>query len=91
MEVGTENSWIRRIKNQDEPLTHGWFSVKQPDSRAIAEGITYEEARDQERQYFSNTAPWNTLDFEHRTRLGTSMLVERLSDVLSDCISLRWA
>lgn len=89
MEVGTEDSWMRRIKNQDEPLTHGWFSVKQPDSRAIKEGITYEEARGQEKQYFSNTTPWNVLDFEHRNRLGTASLVERLSDVLTDCISLR--
>lgn len=89
MEVGTEDSWIRRLKNQDDPLAHGWFSVKQPDSRAIADGITYEAARDEEKQYFSNTAPWSTLDFEHRSRLGTSRLVERLSDVLTDCISLR--
>ncbi|KAM5545240.1 hypothetical protein V8D89_001351 [Ganoderma adspersum] len=89
MEVGTEDSWIRRLKNQDDPLAHGWFSVKQPDSRAIADGITYEAARDEERQYFSNTTPWSTLDSEHRSRLGTSRLAERLSDVLTDCISLR--
>ena len=89
MEVGTEDSWMRRLKNLDEPLTHGWFSVKQPDSRAIAEGITYEAARDLEGQYFASTAPWNTLDSEHQGRLGTFRLVERLSDVLTDCISLR--
>ncbi|KAI1783496.1 P-loop containing nucleoside triphosphate hydrolase protein [Ganoderma leucocontextum] len=89
MEVGNEDNWIRRIRNQDEPLTHGWFSVKQPDSRAISDGITYEAARVQERKYFSDNAPWNGLDFEHQNRLGTSKLVERLSDVLSDCISMR--
>ncbi|TBU52257.1 P-loop containing nucleoside triphosphate hydrolase protein [Dichomitus squalens] len=86
---GEEGSWLRYIRNEDEPLEHGWFSVKQPDSRAIATGITWAEAREKEREFFATSSPWNILDLEYQNRLGTTKLVERLSDVLSDCISQR--
>lgn len=86
---GEEDGWLRYIRNQEEPLEHGWFSVKQPDSRAINEGISWDEARDRERSFFSTVPPWNALDLEFQNRLGTKKLVERLSDVLSDFISQR--
>ena len=82
---------MRYIRNQSEPLTHGWFSVKQPDSRALSAGITWEEARESERNFFLYTAPWNQLDLEYQNRLGTYKLVERLSDLLSDKIRERCA
>ncbi|KAH9925885.1 P-loop containing nucleoside triphosphate hydrolase protein [Epithele typhae] len=86
---GEEDDWLKYIRNQAEPLQHGWFSVKQPDSRAIAGGITWEDAREKEREYFSTVSPWNALDLEYKNRLGTHKLVDRLSDVLSDRISQR--
>ncbi|KAI0740579.1 P-loop containing nucleoside triphosphate hydrolase protein [Earliella scabrosa] len=86
---GEEDNWLRYIRNQEEPLEHGWFSVKQPDSRAIAAGITWEEAREKEHEFFSTQSPWNVLDLEYQNRLGTDKLVDRLSDVLSECISQR--
>ncbi|KAI8978167.1 P-loop containing nucleoside triphosphate hydrolase protein [Trametes punicea] len=87
--AGEEDCWLRYIRNQDEPLVHGWFSVKQPDSRDIAAGVTWSQARQNERDFFNTTAPWNRLDLEFLNRLGTQKLVERLSDVLSDKISQR--
>ncbi|KAI0753564.1 P-loop containing nucleoside triphosphate hydrolase protein [Daedaleopsis nitida] len=86
---GEEDNWVRFIRNQDESLVHGWFSVKQPDSRAIAAGISWEEAREKEREFFSTVAPWSMLEHECQNRLGTEKLVNRLSDVLSECISQR--
>ncbi|KAI0359461.1 hypothetical protein OH77DRAFT_1419958 [Trametes cingulata] len=86
---GEEDSWLRYIRNQEEALAHGWFAVKQPDSRAIASGITWGEAREREREFFTTVSPWNRLDLEHQNRLGTAKLVERLSDVLTDKISQR--
>ncbi|KAI0764302.1 P-loop containing nucleoside triphosphate hydrolase protein [Trametes elegans] len=87
--AGEEDGWLRYIRNQAEPLEHGWFSVKQPDSRAIAEGITWREARKKEEEFFDTVAPWCQLHLEHQNRLGTAKLVERLSDVLSDKIQQR--
>ncbi|OBZ65814.1 Interferon-induced GTP-binding protein Mx [Grifola frondosa] len=52
-------------------------------------GITWEEARQDERDYFSSTSPWSGLDFEFQDHLGTANLTERLSMVLSDLISKR--
>ncbi|KAI0333222.1 hypothetical protein GY45DRAFT_1319829 [Cubamyces sp. BRFM 1775] len=86
---GEEDLWLRYIRNQSEPLTHGWYSVKQPDSRALNAGITWEEARQSERTFFDSTAPWNRLDLEFQNRLGTHKLVERLSDLLSEKIAQR--
>ncbi|KAI0364813.1 hypothetical protein BV20DRAFT_1029061 [Pilatotrama ljubarskyi] len=86
---GEEDGWLRYIRNQDEALAHGWFAVKQPDSRAIASGITWGEARQKESEFFITVSPWNRLDLEYQNRLGTAKLVERLSDVLSDKISQR--
>ena len=63
--------------------------MKQPDSKALMEGISWDEARDRERSFFSTAPPWNALDLEFRNHLGTKKLVERLSDVLSDSISQR--
>lgn len=63
--------------------------MKQPDSRAIAAGITWEEAREREREFFTTITPWCVLDLEYQNRLGTEKLVECLSDVLSECISQR--
>ncbi|OBZ65896.1 Interferon-induced GTP-binding protein Mx2 [Grifola frondosa] len=87
--TGDEIRWLPFIKNEDEALEHGWFSVKQPDSRAIAAGITWEDARRQEHEYFSSTSPWSSLDVGLRSHLGTAQLVARLSDVLSDLIVKR--
>ena len=85
--TGEEGDWLRYIRNEEEPLEHGWFSVKQPDSRTIASGITWHQAREKERDFFSTTPPWNKLDLEYKNRLGTVKLVERLSEVLSDRIA----
>ena len=88
---GEEDTWLRYIRNQEEPLRYGWFAVKQPDSRAIAAGITREAARAREREFFLTVPPWSGLDLECQNRLGTGKLVERLSDVLSDSIAQRYA
>ncbi|OBZ65815.1 Interferon-induced GTP-binding protein Mx [Grifola frondosa] len=89
IDAGDEEKWLRFIKNEYEALDNGWFSVKQPDTRALAAGISWSEARQQEREYFSSTSPWAALDYEYQNQLGTANLTERLSAVLSDLIAKR--
>ncbi|EMD32890.1 hypothetical protein CERSUDRAFT_160914 [Gelatoporia subvermispora B] len=84
--TGEEERWLRFIKNEHQPLEHGWFSVRQPDSQALRAGITYSEARQQELDYFAKTPPWSTLDRQCLKQLGTANVVERLSEVLLDLI-----
>ena len=66
-----------------------FFSVKNPDSQDIKNGITYEQAREKEAQFFSTKAPWSSLEWLYQRRLGTEKLTRRLGQVLSDLISKR--
>ncbi|EMD32900.1 hypothetical protein CERSUDRAFT_76972 [Gelatoporia subvermispora B] len=86
---GEEDRWLRFVRNEYEALENGWFSVKQPDSRALAEGISWAEARQLEQEYFSMTPSWAKLESQYRQQLGTTSLIERLSAVLSSLITKR--
>ncbi|KAI0782953.1 P-loop containing nucleoside triphosphate hydrolase protein [Abortiporus biennis] len=86
---GEEDRWLRLIKNEVEQLDNGWFCVKQPDSASLKAGISWSEARDAERDYFSLKHPWSDLEPTHQRRLGTSNLADCLSDILSDLIAKR--
>lgn len=88
---GEENPWIRFIRNEREPLENNWFSVKQPSSLEIKNGITWTEARKSEEAFFAGKYPWSELDAIYRKYLGTEHLVERCSAVLSDLIAKRSA
>ncbi|KAI0077225.1 hypothetical protein K474DRAFT_1596469 [Panus rudis PR-1116 ss-1] len=87
--LGEEERWLRFIRNEEEPLDNGWYSVKQPDSRALKAGITWSDARTAERDFFSVTSPWSSLDYSDQQRLGTMNLTERLSSILSELIAKR--
>jgi hypothetical protein len=86
--LGEEDRWLRFIRNEYETLENGWYCVKQPGS--ISLGISWAEARAQENEYFSMTAPWSALDAMYQNYLRTSNLTERLSIILSELISKRW-
>ena len=81
---------MRYIKNEDRPLENGWFSVKQPDPQALRDGITWEEARAAEQEWFSSNAPWAGLDYELQQHLGRENLMSSMSDLLSSLIAKRY-
>jgi hypothetical protein len=87
---GEEDRWISFIRNEREPLENNWYSVKQPNSKTIQEGVTWSQAREQERAFFSQTSPWSDLDGVYQGYLGTGNLVNRLSLILSDLIAKRF-
>ncbi|KAI5117952.1 hypothetical protein M0805_004717 [Coniferiporia weirii] len=86
IEPGEEQRWIKCLRNESQPLELGWFCVKQPDPAQLKQGITWKEAREREREFFSSREPW--CDLSPRN-LGTPQLVARLSDTLSDLIAKR--
>ncbi|KAI0782967.1 P-loop containing nucleoside triphosphate hydrolase protein [Abortiporus biennis] len=86
---GEEDRWLRFIRNEYESLDNGWFSVKQPDTKALQAGITWSEARAAEREFFSLTSSWSALDYSYQQRLGTTNLTECLSTILSGLIARR--
>lgn len=64
--------------------------MKQPDSLALAAGITWVEARKTEREFFESTEAWAELEYEFQGRLGTANLTRCLSDILTDLIAKRF-
>lgn len=87
--TGEVANWLPFIRNEKEPLENGWYCVKQPGSEAIKLGITWAQARKEEELFF---AGWSDgLDPVYMKYLTTSNLVERLSLILSDLISKRFA
>lgn len=82
---GDEQKWITVLKNEHKglELDNGWFSVKQPDTVQLEEGITRAEARQAEEKYFESTSHWASLPLKFRQRLGTDNLAERCSELLS--------
>ncbi|KAJ7651398.1 hypothetical protein FB45DRAFT_1079214, partial [Roridomyces roridus] len=86
---GEDDAWLALIRNEREALKNHWYCVKQPSSKDIKDGITWEEAREMEKGFFSMTAPWKGLDPMYKKRLGTDNLVERLSSILSALILRR--
>jgi len=77
--------------SDDDDETGGieYFSVKNPDSQDIKNGITYEQARRKETEFFSTKAPWSNLDWLYQQRLGTEKLTRRLGEFLSNLIAKR--
>ena len=82
---GDEEKWVTVLRNEHKglELDNGWFSVKQPDTVQLAEGITRAEAKQEEEKFFQVTNPWASLPLKFRQRLGTHKLAERCSDLLS--------
>ncbi|KAF8504672.1 P-loop containing nucleoside triphosphate hydrolase protein [Russula emetica] len=90
--VGEEGSWIGMIEGHSDDDENGgieYFSVKNPDSQDMKNGITYEQARQKEAEFFSTKAPWSNLDWLYQQRLGTEKLTRRLGELLSNLIAKR--
>ncbi|KAI0302311.1 P-loop containing nucleoside triphosphate hydrolase protein [Multifurca ochricompacta] len=89
--LGEEGNWTRLIQGHSDGKEGRveYFSVKNPDSQDIRNGITYELAREKEFEFFSTRTPWSNLDQLYQRRLGTEKLTRRLGQVLSNLISKR--
>ncbi|KAH8996866.1 P-loop containing nucleoside triphosphate hydrolase protein [Lactarius akahatsu] len=79
--------WVRYIRGETEPLHHGWFCVKQPDTQSPHPPPSLVEAREQEDRWFKKTSTWRELPRTFHNRLGTKKLVQHLEEILSDLMS----
>ena len=87
--TGEEAIWINKIQGGGKDGGIEYYSVKNPDSQDIRNGITYERAREKEAEFFSTKEPWSRQDALNKRRLGTDKLTRRLGQVLSNLISKR--
>ena len=85
--AGEEAMWINKIQSGEANGGIEYFFVKNPDSQDIKNGITYEQARENETEFFLNRTPWSSLELPWQRRLGTDKLTKRLGQVLCSLTS----
>lgn len=87
IEYGAASKWVKILRGEENSLLHGWYCVKQPDLVQMQEGLSWEEARAAEAEFFSTVSPWADLERSHKARIGSGKLADRLGVILSDLVS----
>lgn len=76
--------WLEVIEGRRFPLRHGYYCTRQPDDDERTNGITADQARKAELDFFARTSPWNRT--AQQQRFGTRNLITSLSKLLSQVI-----
>ncbi|KAJ3486023.1 hypothetical protein NLI96_g4541 [Meripilus lineatus] len=84
---GEHDAWLRVLEGTSKHnLQLGYFVTKQPSPKELEEGVTFEEARRREHEFFAHEAPWR--DQSHlEPRMGTKNLTRALSNLLARVIN----
>jgi hypothetical protein len=80
---------MKLLENQQERFRHGWHCVKQLDQQQLDGGISWEDARNSEIQFFENAPHWSSLEEAIKYRLGTKFLTQALGAILFELICAR--
>lgn len=72
----------RVLSGRKYPMGYGWFVTKQPSQKELQQGITHQQARQREADFFA-AGPWIEELASHRDRLGTVALQDALSRLLT--------
>ncbi|KAJ1300015.1 hypothetical protein OPQ81_011849 [Rhizoctonia solani] len=89
IEPGQEDQWIPLIAGERNPLTNGWYCVKQLSPRDREAGLSWEEARAQESEYFETAPAWSAIREQLKSNVGSKNLAVKLGEVLSNEIKKR--
>lgn len=74
------------IAESDFLNADGYYITKQPSTKELEKGITFEAAREREQAFFRDTPPWCDKG-NLRDRMGTPRLTKALSQLLGEVIS----
>jgi len=80
---GDHDKWLSIVRNEEWKLKHGWYVTRQCSTAEIAKNLSAEEVRANEALFFEKE-PWKSMIDDGR--LGTSRLVDKLGDLLSNMI-----
>ncbi|KAI9673656.1 MAG: hypothetical protein M1817_002293 [Caeruleum heppii] len=83
LQDGDEPTALKIAKNEAEPLTHGWFCVRNRSTQEIQNGITIRDRHRLETEFFKRK-PWDSLD---RQRVGITPLKRFIGRLLSDHVA----
>ncbi|RIB21928.1 P-loop containing nucleoside triphosphate hydrolase protein [Gigaspora rosea] len=82
IEEGTHDKWLKIMRNEAHRLDLGYYAVKNPSQKHLNDGITFEDARQDEIDFFEQG--WTK--FLLRERIGVVKLRLKLSDLLIQSI-----
>lgn len=81
---GTSNHTLSVLNGARFKLGHGYFVVKNPSQEDLDRGITNQQARRMEQEFFDANQPWNTAAFNpFFDRFGSAALSGYLSEELA--------
>ncbi|GAA5832477.1 hypothetical protein JCM5353_003251 [Sporobolomyces roseus] len=86
LQEGEHQKWLQILLGQKHKLSNGYFATRLPGTADLGKNLTFEAARDAERNFFTSTAPWSTISSDVRRRLGIPLLTAYLSEKLSSYI-----
>ncbi|CAG8604246.1 10376_t:CDS:2, partial [Paraglomus occultum] len=81
IEEKTHGKWLPKLENLSGP---DYFVVMNPDQAKLIKGVTFIQAREEEKQWFENTQPWCSSTF--KDKLGVQKLRTRLENLLIEKI-----
>ncbi|PBK80191.1 hypothetical protein ARMGADRAFT_1003277 [Armillaria gallica] len=82
--VKTRALWLDVVEGRRFPLKHGYYCTRHPDDADRSQGMTSEEARKAEMEFFARTEPWNISIKLHY--FGVKNLTAALSSLLIQVI-----
>lgn len=86
LQEGEERNWFDIIEGRKHQLALGYFVTKQPSPKDVEKGISHQDARMAERDFFNNHPIWSACTSLARDRMGTKRLGASLSTLLSRLI-----
>ena len=90
LQEGEHDRWLQVLRGDRARLVNGYFSTKQPGAADLGKNLSFEAAREAEKNFFLSKEPWSSLPAELQRRLGTPKLTEYLSNKLSSYIKQKW-
>ncbi|KAK7676574.1 hypothetical protein QCA50_020450 [Cerrena zonata] len=82
--IKARNLWLDVIEGRRFSLRHGYYCTRQPDDEERSKGISAEEARRVEKDFFLRISPWSKSSQQYR--FGTHNLINNISTLLSQLI-----
>ncbi|KAG8974089.1 hypothetical protein FRC05_007837 [Tulasnella sp. 425] len=87
IQPGDEDRWLQILRGEELVLRNGWYCVKQRGPKELEIGQTWDDAKRQEKQFFSTRAPWCDLGGSFAARVGSEALATKLGRILSELVS----
>ncbi len=84
---GDEERWLQIIRGKELVLRNGWYCVKQRGTEELKAGVSGDEARVQEQEFFSTKKPWSEVGRALDGRVGSDALAAKLGKILSELVS----